>query len=78
MYRYRCDQCATTSPAVRSRVEVEHERDRHRRVLHGGHIPDGERMQRTARSVLGDRTAMVAIAVLAVILLLSLVVGRIH
>lgn len=46
MYRYRCDQCATTSPIVRTWVEVLHERDRHRRLFHGGHRPDGEHLQR--------------------------------
>ncbi|MGW5352193.1 hypothetical protein ACWERV_16990 [Streptomyces sp. NPDC004031] len=70
-YRYRCEQCATTSPVVRTRAAVEHERDRHRRYAHGGHIPDGERLQRAARAGV-DRTAVVALGVLAVVLLLAL------
>ncbi|MFE9407166.1 hypothetical protein ACFYNY_36245 [Streptomyces sp. NPDC006530] len=45
-YRYRCEQCRTTSPLVASRREVEAERDRHRQVVHAGHIPDGERIIR--------------------------------
>ncbi|MFE3907214.1 hypothetical protein ACFXPY_45110 [Streptomyces sp. NPDC059153] len=45
MYRYRCNQCRTTSPAVRSKREVETERDRHRARAHAGHIPDGEEIQ---------------------------------
>ncbi|MFI5672956.1 hypothetical protein [Streptomyces avidinii] len=45
MYRYRCNQCRTTSPAVHTRPEVEAERDRHRRRAHAGHIPDGEEIQ---------------------------------
>jgi hypothetical protein len=68
MYRYRCDQCATTSPPVRSRFEAEDERDQHRQRMHGGHIPDGEHLQRTARQPANDRTALVSLAVLAVIL----------
>jgi hypothetical protein len=78
VYRYRCQQCATTSPPVRTRVEAERDRDWHRRAAHGGHIPDGERLQRSTRSAAGDRTAMVALAVLAAILLLSLAAGRMH
>lgn len=50
MYRYRCGTCATTSPVVRTRVEMYAERDRHRRRFHGGHRPDGERLQRYRRS----------------------------
>lgn len=69
MYRYRCEQCATTSPAVRSRLAVEYERDRHRQRFHGGHIPDGERLQRAVRSRASDRTALIALAVLAVLLI---------
>jgi hypothetical protein len=45
VYRYRCNQCRTTSPAVRSKREVEIERGRHRNRSHAGHIPDGEEIQ---------------------------------
>jgi hypothetical protein len=76
MYRYRCDQCATTSPAVRTRLEADRERDRHRRHAHGGHIPDGERLQRTARTVASDRTAIIALGVLAFLLLVSFLIQR--
>lgn len=76
MYRYRCGQCATTSPTVGSRVELTHERDRHRRIVHGGHIPDGERIQRTARRPAVDRTAVVALCALAAVLLLALLFGH--
>lgn len=75
MYRYRCEQCATTSPTVGTRVEAEHERNRHRRIVHGGHVPDGERLQRAVRHPSSDRTAVVALAVLAVLLLLTLLLG---
>lgn len=78
MYRYRCGQCATTSPTVRTRVEMRRERDVHRRRVHGGHIPDGERMQRSLRHPAGDRTAVAALAVLAVVLLLSLMASHLH
>jgi len=70
MYRYRCGQCATTSPVVRTRVEMTRERDTHRRRIHGGHIPDGERFQRTAPAMSSDRTALISLAVLAVLLLI--------
>lgn len=46
MYRYRCQQCRTTSPDVRTEREVRIERDRHRALAHAGHIPDGEQIQR--------------------------------
>jgi hypothetical protein len=72
MYRYRCGQCATTSPTVRTRVEMRRERDVHRRRVHGGHIPDGERMQRSVRHPAGDRTAAVALAALVAVLLVAL------
>ncbi|MEU5431015.1 hypothetical protein AB0H73_36175 [Streptomyces olivoreticuli] len=42
MYRYRCNQCRTTSPAVRTQHEAETEKYRHRARAHDGHIPDGE------------------------------------
>jgi hypothetical protein len=74
-YRYRCDQCATTSPTVGTRVELTHERDRHRRIMHGGHTPDGERLQRAARPA-ADRKAIVALCALAAVLLLGLLLGH--
>jgi hypothetical protein len=45
VYRYRCEQCRTTSPSVRTRREAETERDRHRTLAHAGHIPDGEQIK---------------------------------
>jgi hypothetical protein len=45
-YRYRCQQCRTTSPLAGSRAEAEDERQRHRDRFHGGHVPDGERLLR--------------------------------
>lgn len=71
MYRYRCEQCATTSPVVRTWVAVDHERDRHRRKFHGGHIPDGERVQRTARAAGSDRIAIVCLSLVGLALLVS-------
>lgn len=78
MYRYRCGACATTSPTVRTRVEMRHERDVHRRRVHGGHIPDGERMQRSVRHPAADRTALVALAALGAVLILALLAGHLH
>lgn len=46
MYRYRCQQCRTTSPAVRTEREARVEGDRHRALAHAGHIPDGEQILR--------------------------------
>lgn len=68
-YRYRCTQCATTSPVVRTRWAAEAERDAHRRRMHGGHIPDGERLQRQLRQP-ADRTALISLVVLAFLLLI--------
>jgi hypothetical protein len=72
VYRYRCDQCRTTSPVVRTRAEALHERDRHRRQFHGGHIPDGEHLQRRRRRgpAPGEiRPAAVVVVLLALLLL---------
>lgn len=68
MYRYRCGQCATTSPVVRTRVEIEHERDRHRRIVHGGHRPDGEHLQRHRQPVQPVTLVALALVALAVII----------
>ncbi|MGW1306505.1 hypothetical protein ACWD5R_43695 [Streptomyces sp. NPDC002514] len=48
MYRYRCNQCRTTSPTVRTKREAEAEGTRHRDRAHAGHIPDGEEIQHHA------------------------------
>ncbi|MFD4315031.1 hypothetical protein [Streptomyces sp. NPDC058548] len=44
MYQYRCEQCRTTSPQVITRHGLDEERAKHRRLFHGGHIPDGEKV----------------------------------
>jgi hypothetical protein len=44
-YRYRCDICRTTSPDVTTRQRAQVEQDRHRETEHGGHIPDGDRIE---------------------------------
>jgi hypothetical protein len=49
VYRYRCDQCRTTSLPVSTWAEVLQERDRHRRRTHGGAVPDGEHLLRARR-----------------------------
>lgn len=49
MYRYRCGQCRTTSLPVTTRAEVLDERDRHRRRLHDGAVPDGEQLLQARR-----------------------------
>lgn len=42
MYRYRCQQCRTTSPPVATRDELTEEAQSHRDEFHGGHEPDDE------------------------------------
>jgi hypothetical protein len=74
LYRYRCEQCATTSPVVRTQLAVERERDRHRHRVHGGHIPDGERVQRHTARPGNDRVALVALAVIVLVLVVSALV----
>lgn len=74
-YRYVCAKCDTTSPVVRTRWAAENERDDHRHLMHGGHIPTGDRIQRAARQPV-DRTALISLGVLGVVLLVSLLFGH--
>lgn len=67
LYWYRCEQCATTSPTVRSRLAAEVERDRHRDRVHGGHIPDGEQVMRHTARPGDDRVALMSLAVIALV-----------
>lgn len=53
MYRYRCAQCRTTSPPVLTRHELARERNSHRVLAHGGHIPDGEQIVKPPRFSFG-------------------------
>jgi hypothetical protein len=43
-YRYRCETCRTTSARVRGRDAILYEQHEHRRLRHGGHVPDGEQV----------------------------------
>lgn len=71
MYAYRCDTCATTSPPARTRWDAQRHRDDHRRRVHGGHIPDGERLLRESYGRPGDdKIALVSLAVVALIVVL--------
>jgi hypothetical protein len=72
LYWYRCEQCATTSPVVRTRLAAEVEQDRHRDRVHGGHIPDGERVLRHTARPGDDRVALAALAVIVVVVLVAL------
>jgi hypothetical protein len=68
-YRYRCEQCRTTSPRVHGHDAFLYERDEHRRRRHGGHVPDGEQMIEV-RTRLGDlpiQYYVIAAIVLAVL-----------
>jgi hypothetical protein len=82
VYRYRCEQCRTTSPPVRTRPQAEAERDRHRDLAHAGHIPDGERIVRpparprpplatTVKQALATTAVIAAIAIAAWVRLLA-------
>lgn len=73
-YWYRCEQCATTSPVVRSRLAAEVEQNRHRDRVHGGHIPDGERVLRHTARPGSDRVALVTLAVIVLVLVVSALV----
>lgn len=75
MYRYRCGQCGTTSLPVATRAEMLAERDRHRARVHGGHVPDGERLlQRQHRGPAGGeiRPAVVLVVLLGLLLLAAI------
>ncbi|MFI2301976.1 hypothetical protein ACH5AL_24480 [Actinacidiphila glaucinigra] len=73
MYRYRCEQCRTTSPAAHSRHELNRHRSSHRDLFHGGHIPDGEHVIASQRTSLLDlpREQRIAAAVLVVALVVA-------
>lgn len=71
MWCYRCDQCATTSLPVTTRAAVLAERDRHRRELHGGHVPDGEHLLHRRPPPVDDLRPLIALAILIGILALS-------
>lgn len=68
-YRYRCEQCRTTTHPVHSRDTLDHERRTHRAEFHGGHIPDGEQVieVRTRPGDLPIQYYVVALVVLAVL-----------
>lgn len=44
-YRYRCEQCRTTSPPLPTRRAADDEGAWHRARVHAGHIPDGESVE---------------------------------
>lgn len=83
-YRYRCGQCRATSPPTLQRAEAEAHRDHHRDTIHGGLVPDQERIDHVhgdagrdpdARYVSG-RAALVGLGLLALASLISRVLGR--
>lgn len=41
-YSYRCLQCRTTSPRMRTHAEAKNEQDFHRDQAHGPHRPHGD------------------------------------
>lgn len=73
MFQYRCAQCRTTSPAAHSRHELNNERNRHRDLFHGGHIPDGEQVIAPQRMSLLDlpREQRIAAVVIALVLVVA-------
>lgn len=76
MYRYRCDQCATTSLPVRTRAEQLAERDRHRRQMHGGHVPDGERLLHRRAGPRPDSIGPATVVIILLGLLLLALITR--
>ncbi|WP_101253849.1 hypothetical protein [Streptomyces barkulensis] len=74
MYRYRCPQCRTTSPAVPSHRAAQAEGQRHRDRFHGGHHPDAEEILTPTKpwkdAPTGDKA--VFFTVLAILLILAL------
>ena len=71
MYRYRCGQCRTTSPIVRTWVELLHERDRHRARAHGGHRPDGEQLLQRRRPTVRPGVVVLVIGLVLLLLVLA-------
>ena len=78
MFRYRCDSCRTTSLPVRTRAEVLDVRDAHRRRKHGGHVPDGEHLQRARRQPTGSLRPLVALVLLLALPLLAWITQHAH
>lgn len=80
MYEWcsRCDTCGTTSLPVRTRAEVLAERDRHRARVHGGHVPDGERLLRRRRQPAEDLGPLLWLAVLVGLVLLAWITRHAH
>ncbi|GAA2053312.1 hypothetical protein GCM10009757_28090 [Streptomyces cheonanensis] len=68
-YRYRCRICRTSSPTVNTLAEARTARDHHRAVAHGGHLPDGDAIQREA----GRPTGHQLVVGLAVLLVLAVI-----
>ncbi|MGC4947753.1 hypothetical protein ACLQ2N_16350 [Streptomyces sp. DT224] len=71
-YTYRCPQCRTTSPRVLTYGLAVEQRDVHRDQAHGGHIPDGERIdvrQTQSWAEAGSLERGISVALVVVILL---------
>jgi hypothetical protein len=73
-YSYRCPQCRTTSPRVRTHAEAEDEQEFHRDEAHGRHRPDGDGItcHRTERWSEADTLERWITVVLVVVVLLVL------
>lgn len=70
-WRYRCERCEMTSPAVADRQAAEQLRDRHRDVVHGGLIPDAEEMWPETGLSLPARRMLIGMGVGSAVLLIA-------
>lgn len=83
-YRYRCGQCRATSPPAAGRAEVEAQRAHHRATVHGGLVPDQERIDHVHGPAARDpdtpyvsgRAVLTGLGLLALASLISRVLGR--
>ena len=75
-YRYRCEQCRTTSPPHPTRAAAEAERHRHRARVHDGLIPDDDSIDETAAEDVGtDGLVLVLLAALLIAALIARIVN---
>ncbi|MFI5755640.1 hypothetical protein [Streptomyces sp. NPDC051569] len=83
-YRYCCGQCRASSPPTPTRAESEAHRDYHRATVHGGLVPDGDRIDRVTGDAardpdaryLSSRAVLIGIGLFALATVISRVLGR--
>lgn len=83
-YRYRCEQCRSSSPPTATRAESEAFREAHRTTVHGGLVPDGEDIETVSgraahdpnSQYLSTRALLIGLALLALVSLASRALGH--